>query len=124
MRVPKRLKGHALAKWHEVVPALEELGLIRQVESDTVELYCETYRIWMEAEEKIATTGSIARDGKGAIIISPWVEIRDRAADRLITLAQQLGISPGARRVPLMPDFAEFMAHAELDDDAETEDAA
>ena len=116
------LTGVALQRWLELYPLLKARKTLAREEEDILAVYCEAYASWREAAEKVRTTTSVAKDGKGGIMVNPWVTVRDDAGLRMERLAKMLGISPDTRLPAHQPTLAEYLTEAcgsEADDGEE-----
>ena len=109
------LSGRSLMKFSELHPALVALGTLRSLNLDTLALYCEAYASWREASEKVLSTTSVARDGRGGIIVNPWVTVRDTAATRMEQYGRALGLAPD-RPLRLEETLVDYMGIIEDDD--------
>lgn len=118
------LKGVALERWLSLYPALKARKTLAREEEDMLAVYCEAYASWLEAAEKVRTTTSVAKDGKGGIMVNPWVTVREDAASRMERLAKMLGLSPDSRLPAHQPTLAEYLTDVcgnEADDGEEIE---
>lgn len=50
-----------------------------------------------KASVEVERMGRLAKNNSGAIVINPWLTIRDNAADRITTLSEKLGLTSGTR---------------------------
>jgi len=81
-----------------------------------MEAYCRAYCRWQEAEQQIRAFGVVLKSPAGGLYQSPFLAISNRAMDRAIRLAGELGLTPEARarlKAPEKPDedpFAAFLA--------------
>lgn len=97
-RIPGYLRGEGKKHWNELAPKLERLGILTEVDGDTLGTYCDAYHRWREAEVHIRRDGSVIAMGRdGYLAPNPWISIRNRALDDMRRLAPELGIGAASR---------------------------
>lgn len=92
---PRWLTGEAAKEWSKIVPKLDKMGILAEVDQTMLVLYCKTYAEYMEADSLIKSI--LIKTSNGNIIQHPAVSIRNAAAERLRKLASEFGLSPAAR---------------------------
>lgn len=94
---PDFLVGYALEEWHRVTPILERLGLISDIDVMELAAYCQCYKRWREAEEKLRVSNMTIITANGTEIQSPYISIANRAMTQMHQFAGQFGMSPASR---------------------------
>lgn len=94
---PEWLEGEALAKWNQLVPRLERMGVIGDIDGDVIAAYCEAWAEFVEARAWIAENGRLACSEKGGEYQHPMVGIKNKAVERMGRLGAQFGWSASAR---------------------------
>lgn len=103
---PKHLQLEARKEWKRVSVALEELGLISKIDRAALAAYCAAWAEVVQCENKIAELNDKDPNGEAGLIwdtpsgykqMSVWVQIRNRAYDRMMKFAAEFGMSPSAR---------------------------
>lgn len=94
---PDWLQGEALAKWNALVPKLERMGVVGEVDGDMLAAYCEAWAEFVEAEKYIRDHGRVAVGEKGSEYQHPMVGIKNKAVERMGRLGAQFGWSASAR---------------------------
>jgi P27 family predicted phage terminase small subunit len=99
---PSWLKGHALAKWRELVPLLTAVRLLTNVDVGPLARYCDTWSWWRQCREEIQRDGDVMtiRDRHGNPTYHqqhPRVSIANKLASNLTALEREFGLSPAAR---------------------------
>lgn len=115
-RCPRHLSADAKREWKRITVELEKLGLISEIDSAAMALYCQAYGRWIEAERKMddlrkrgGGDGLIVKSPKGYPIQNPYLAIANRAMEQVYQFLQQFGMSPSARsRVTPSPQIDMF----------------
>ncbi len=102
---PKWLKGVARKEWEWVVPMLERLRIITEIDKGILVGYCVAYAALVDAEKKIKKHGDLMRTPSGYLQQSPYVGMRNRALDQLRKFESELGMSPSSRSRIVTGDF-------------------
>jgi len=103
---PAHLAGEALVEWGRITAELEQLGLVTAIDRAALTLYCEAWQECAHAQQRIAALNGelIVRHPNGFEGPSPWLAIRDRAAEKCRKLLVEFGMSPSSRsRVQASP---------------------
>jgi P27 family predicted phage terminase small subunit len=59
---PAWLTPAAQEEWHRIVPELERIGVLTQVDGTALASYCMTYSRWIQAEQEISEYGILLHD--------------------------------------------------------------
>jgi P27 family predicted phage terminase small subunit len=97
---PAFLSREAKAEWRRVTKLLTQAGLIAELDRGALAIWCNGWGDFCEACAQIASRGDrglVMTGSGGNLVVSPWVKIKAGAADRLLAVAPQLGLSPAAR---------------------------
>ena len=98
---PDWLDPLARQEWDRVVPRLEAIGLLTQVDGFVLEAYCTCYAHWVELEQAIAKIGPVYQPSnkKGSKYLQqvPHVSIAQKYLDEARAFAAELGLSPSSR---------------------------
>lgn len=101
---PPWLGKEAKAEWKRQVKQLERMGLIAQVDRALLTSYCEAWGEFValaaEVEKQVKEIGYAAVIGQGLMAA------KNKAAERVLKIAQQFGFSPSSRtrlRTPEKP---------------------
>lgn len=98
---PDWLSPDALAKWDDLAPHLESMGLMSSADTDLLAAYCECYARWKRLAQLAAKSPPVFRtegpDGETTFKRNPmWSQVRDAEAAMRV-LAREFGLSPSAR---------------------------
>lgn len=99
---PRWLSGDAKKIWREIIPQLDQMGVLCRIDRNAVARYCTLWARWREAEEFIAEKGAVyaRRDSEGRVkSFAQWpqVAIAEKLATQLLRLEQEFGLTPSAR---------------------------
>ena len=106
---PDWLDADAKTKWFELVPRLEQMGVLTLVDQGAVARYCHLWVRWRAAEDFIKKHGEIypLKDDKGRTkCVQPWPQVAtaNKLAQQLTRLEQEFGLTPAARtRIHVKP---------------------
>lgn len=105
---PDWLKGDGCNLWERLVKELAEMKVLAQIDQTLLAVLCQTFADWRYYSDKARTGGDVVNGALGNPVISPWVRIRDAAAERLVKLCDRFGLSPAARaRLVMNPNEQE-----------------
>lgn len=94
---PPSLTGAALKKWHEMTEKLADLGMLTNLESDLLLVYCETWADWLDAKQKLRDFGQVIKAPSGYPMQSPFVNIESKARLHLVRMQSEMGLTPSGR---------------------------
>lgn len=97
---PSFLTKDAKVEWKRIVKDLEILGLITKVDRGELAVYCQAWADWKMAREKIADAedkGFVEQTPSGYKQMSVWMQIANRAEERMRTAGGSFGLNPAAR---------------------------
>jgi P27 family predicted phage terminase small subunit len=93
--MPKWLTGDARNEWKRILPLLEEMGILAEIDRTMLALYCKCYAEWREADALCKSL--LIKTTNGNIIQHPALSIRTNAWERLRKVCAEFGLSPSAR---------------------------
>jgi P27 family predicted phage terminase small subunit len=96
-KCPGHLSKEAKAEWRRIVPELEALGLISNLDLAALAAYTQAYGRWVQAETILAREGLTVTFPTGAVQKSPYLQIADKALDQLRKFIVEFGLSPASR---------------------------
>jgi P27 family predicted phage terminase small subunit len=73
------------------------MNVLSSVDRAALAGYCQAYGRWVEAEEKLQSTGLIIKSPSGYPIHNPYLDIATRAMKELRSFAVEFGLTPSAR---------------------------
>lgn len=99
-KMPSHMSDGAKAVWRAVVPMLEHMQVLTEVDGMALERYCVAFARWRECERVIDEQGAVmefAKDGGTYAQQRPEVGISNKLATMLLRLEQEFGLTPAAR---------------------------
>lgn len=96
-RAPKELTGEARAEWRRIVPELEAVGLLANVDRGVLIRYCVAWQEWMRANHQAQREPLIIVDKDGSRRRNPILLARAQAEKEVDDLARLLGLTPVSR---------------------------
>lgn len=101
-RCPTWLDADAKAKWKQLIPELEAVGVLTIIDGDALANYCQVWARWKRAEEFIQKTGDCypIKNPDGTLKYLqqvPQVSIARGLLQILRVYQQEFGLTPSAR---------------------------
>ena len=102
---PDHLEPAAQTEWVRVVKLMHQMGTLAGTDRAVLAAYCQSWATWVAAEVEIARTGRIvAAPRTKTPMMNPWAHVADKAFQRMLKSAVELGLTPSARtRVKAKP---------------------
>lgn len=98
---PDFLDEMAKAEWSRIVPELEQLGIMSNIDIALVASYCTSVSELAEASIQIEANGYVyeATSDKGHTVQrkSPWIEVRNKAIMNIVKTSCEMGMTPASR---------------------------
>ena len=101
---PAHLDTYAREEWDRIAEGLNVMGILRNVDQNTLAAYCTSYSRWRLAEEELnklkiesPLKGLIMKTQKNNIIQQPLIGIANKAAADMMRYASEFGLTPSAR---------------------------
>lgn len=92
---PSWLNKEAKEEWKRVVIHLEAAGVLALADRALLTAYCEA---WGEFYEAVTECRKVVKEsGYAGAVAAGLIGVKNKAADRLLRMAQQFGLSPSAR---------------------------
>jgi len=113
---PAHLSGSAKQEWKRIVPELETLNLLTQIDRAALAAYCEAYGRWVTAEKKLAELGKMSpqqmaylyKTTNGNLIINPLLSVCNTAMAQMKSFLTEFGMTPASRtRISVAPSSKE-----------------
>jgi len=97
---PAFLSRDAKVEWKRIADDLVTLGMVAALDRAELAVYCQAWADWKRAREKITALGDdgfIDETPNGFKQISAWMQIANRAEERMNKAGASFGFSPSAR---------------------------
>lgn len=101
---PVFLTADARIEWRRIAADLKTLGMIASVDRAELAVYCQAWADWKMARERLAEELQRQHDG-GYVDVTPkgyqqmgvWLQLANRAEERMRAAGASFGFSPSAR---------------------------
>lgn len=106
---PMFLTPDAKSEWKRIAKDLLALGMVSSLDRAELAVYCQAWADWKYARQKIADMqdrGYVEPTPSGYKQMSAWMQVANRAEERMRTAGGAFGFSPSARSkldTPLTP---------------------
>ncbi len=105
---PRWLDGYARSEWRRIVPILEGLGVLTEVDGAALAGYCAAYSLWRRCHEEISKGGLLQLGHRGVERRHPLLITLRQAEMSMKAFIEAFGMTPLARsRLSLPPAPAE-----------------
>lgn len=94
---PRHLSDEAQKEWRRIVKALLRMGLYTEVDRVALEMYCQAYGDWLDAEQMVREQGAVLESDKGNFYQNPWYAAANREWEKLRKMLPEFGLTPSAR---------------------------
>jgi P27 family predicted phage terminase small subunit len=106
--MPENIAADPVAReeWERIGPELLELGLVSEIDRSALMAYCMAYSEVIRCDQMIrrknnfdpeGIAGMVVRTPSGYMQQSPWVQMRNRAAEAMKGWLREFGMTPSAR---------------------------
>lgn len=92
---PEGLSDYASSMWDHLVEHLEELDLLKELDSAALEMACETYDRWRTARDERLARGLLTTTSQG-VGVAPWVRVEEAAGKEFRSWCAEFGLTPAA----------------------------
>lgn len=97
---PAFLTPDAKTEWKRIAKDLTVLGMVNELDRGELAVYCQAWADWKKAREMIAGLGEVGmidETPNGFKQISVWMQIANRAEERMNKAGSNFGFNPAAR---------------------------
>ncbi len=121
-RCPPWIDAYGKSAWRQIVPQLEQMGVLSKIDGHALVVLCQTWARWRKAEEFINKHGETypVKDDAGKVRFLkkfPQVSVAESCAKTLNRFMQEFGLTPSARTrisIPKQQDDASNDKHRYL----------
>lgn len=114
---PEFLSADAKAEWRRISADLLALGVLTKIDRSELAVYCQAWGDWKYARNKITELkdgGFVEATPSGYKQMSVWMQVSNRAEDRMRTAGAAFGMNPAARtRLQVREPQGELFPNAE-----------
>ena len=94
---PSTLSEGARQHWDVVVERLADAKIMTNLDIPALEIYCEAYAKWADANQKIQEHGPLIKSPQGFPMQSPYLQIANKAFDQMKAMLVEFGMTPSSR---------------------------
>jgi len=94
---PSHLSKEAKKYWKETFKLLAGVGVLPEMDGDTLSLYCETKAKWVYAKKQLEKDGLVIIAQSGFPVQNPWLQICNKAFDQMMKILTEFGMTPSSR---------------------------
>lgn len=104
---PDHLLGRAEIEWHRIVKSLDTMGVLTNEDLTVLESYCFNVGLMEQAMKAINDQGVIETQTNSQnhtySAENKWINVYNKAVDRIIKIASEYGFTPSSRTRISMP---------------------
>lgn len=97
LHAPKDLTPEAKKAWPQFAKPLAEAGITVPLDAWALRVLAETYAVWRKATEALMAEGMTCTSPTGIERPSPWFRIQASAAEMMLRLLSEFGMTPSSR---------------------------
>ena len=95
---PRHLNEVAQREWNRAARMLMQARVLTEADLVALELYCQAYGRWVEAEKKVAASGAVLKSAEtGGLYQNPYLAIANKAHEQMMKLLPEFGMTPSSR---------------------------
>lgn len=94
---PTWLDREGAAEWKRIVPALDKIGMLAQVDRASLAAYCSTWSMFVAARRGVERDGTTLVTDKGQVVTNPDANLVVKLAATIRAYCQEFGLTPSAR---------------------------
>lgn len=94
---PENMSEFARQEWERITPILYRLGLLSEIDTVALAMYCDAVSTWRQAKEQLAIEGLTISTTNGNVIQNPVLGIRNKAMELAHKFLIQFGMTPASR---------------------------
>ena len=97
VRMPAGLSDDAKKQWKLVAKQLTAAGLLTNLDTFALAMYCEVFGRWSYANDQIKENGPIVTAPSGYPVQSPFLQIANKSFDQMTKMLVEFGMTPSSR---------------------------
>ena len=110
---PDWLCDVAKEEWNRIEKDLIDLGLLTNVDTNQLAIYCDAYAKYVKATQEIDKYGLVikhtSKAGATNIVTNPYVQIANKYADLVKKFCDEFGLTPTSRAKIAIPQKEEII---------------
>lgn len=97
VRMPAGLSDDAKKQWKIAAKHLTAAGLLTNLDTFALAMYCEVFARWTYANDQIKKFGPIVKAPSGYPVQSPFLQIANKSFDQMTKMLVEFGMTPSSR---------------------------
>jgi P27 family predicted phage terminase small subunit len=94
---PDHLDHWGCEAWNRIVPKLDALGVLTELDGEALALYCSTYSRWRQASEEVRSSGVTTFTDQGSLKSNPAVAVASQCERLMAAILIEFGLTPVSR---------------------------
>ena len=94
---PTNLDEVGLLEWERIVPALDNAGVLKDVDIMAIAGYCEHFSRWDIATKEIHKKGYIVKSPSGYPMNNPYIGIANKSFEAMMKVMSEFGMTASSR---------------------------
>lgn len=94
---PEHLSAQAREHWNAVARMLHDARVMTVMDGHALELLCDSYVRYVEANEKVRRHGMVMKTPGGFFVQSPFLAIANKAFEQMKSILTEFGMTPASR---------------------------
>ena len=97
LKCPDWLSATAKEHWPVIAEPLYAAGLLTAIDTTALGLFCESFVLWKEANDKVAKFGPVVKGAAGYPVRSPYLRIVSQQSELMLRILVEFGMTPSSR---------------------------
>ncbi|MHB9839972.1 phage terminase small subunit P27 family [Paraburkholderia terrae] len=97
VQVPDWLSPAALRHWPVIAEPLHAAGLLTAIDTTALGLFCESFILWKDANDKLLKFGPVVKGAAGYPVRSPYMRIVSQQSELMLRILAEFGMTPASR---------------------------
>lgn len=97
VQIPDWLSAGAKQHWPVIAEPLHAAGLLTAIDTTALGLFCESFVLWKDANDKVAKFGAVVKGAAGYPVRSPYLRIVSQQSEFMLRVLAEFGASPSSR---------------------------
>ena len=91
---PVHLSKAAKRYWAEAFKLLVVVGVLTELDGDTLSLYCESKARWIHSKKQLEKDGLVIIAQSGFPVQNPYLQILNKSHDQMMKILIEFGMTP------------------------------
>ena len=91
------MSAGAKKHWPKVCEQLKAAKIMTNIDVDALEMYCEAYATWHDAQRKVTEIGAVVKGKEGIPVMSPYFRVAEKSFQQMRQMLAEFGMTPSSR---------------------------